>query len=157
MIVDVSQFLFTPFHKKRKLEKRIWGEDVCPHHLKLVSNSRNTWSGQRASSLVLTDADLTLPLCSHFPAPWSSQRGSSLRSEAGLKEQVPTRLDGSCALELMRQAPGVGSCSPAPQLLLVFLSLGRKQKAWVWREIPPSLQFSISCCKPILLSPRVEQ
>lgn len=41
MIVDVSQFLFTPSHKKRKLEKWIWGEDVCPHHLKLVSNSRN--------------------------------------------------------------------------------------------------------------------
>ena len=47
IVVDISQFLFTQFPVKRKLEKGIYGEDVCPHHLKLISNTRNICSGQK--------------------------------------------------------------------------------------------------------------
>lgn len=60
--------------KKKKLEKWICGEDMCPHHLKLISNSRSICSGPRASSSVLTDADLVLSLLWPFLAHSSSPR-----------------------------------------------------------------------------------
>lgn len=56
-IVSTSQFLFTQFHVKNKLEKGICGADVCPYHLKPISNSRNICSVQKGFPSVLADAD----------------------------------------------------------------------------------------------------
>ena len=72
-------FILFHFTWKESWKKPICGEEVCPHHLKLIYNSRNICSGWRAYSPVLADTVLLLSLSHHFLAPLSRAAASPVK------------------------------------------------------------------------------